>query len=135
MAHQEIINTNLTTLPDDLQGVSASFYTNISYGEHADNLFDIFIPNSTNTESLAPLVIFIHGGSFIFGTKEDVYSSNTSWIVSPNEIALLLDAGIAFATIDYRLLPTNDGVIDSLNDSMRALQFDHRYLDQLHANK
>jgi hypothetical protein len=132
MAHQEIINTNLTTLPDDLQGVSASFYTNISYGEHADNLFDIFIPNSTNTESLAPLVIFIHGGSFIFGTKEDVYSSNTSWIVSPNEIALLLDAGIAFATIDYRLLPTNDGVIDSLNDSMRALQFIRSQSDEYH---
>jgi len=120
---QLILNTNLTVLPVDLQSVSASFYTNISYGEHVDNLFDIFIPNSANSESLAPLVIFIHGGSFLFGTKEDVYSNNTSWIVSPNEIALLLDAGIAFATIDYRLLPTNDGVIESLNDSMRALQF------------
>jgi|GEM_PF-2525912 len=123
MAHAEILNTNLTALPVDLQSVSASFYMNISYGEHADNLFDIFIPNSANSESLAPLVIFIHGGSFLFGAKEGVYSNNTSWIVSPNEIALLLDAGIAFATIDYRLLPTNDGVIESLNDSMRALQF------------
>jgi hypothetical protein len=123
MAHAEILNTNLTVLPVDLQGVSASFYTNINYGEHADNLFDIFIPNSANTDSLTPLVIFIHGGSFLFGAKEDVYSNNTSWIVSPNEIATLLDSGIAFATIDYRLLPTNNGVIESLNDSMRALQF------------
>jgi len=42
MAHAEILNTNLTVLPVDLQSVSASFYTNINYGEHADNLFDIF---------------------------------------------------------------------------------------------
>ncbi len=82
--------------------------------------FHIFLPDSTASY---PLVIFIHGGGFTSGSRDIV--TNTS--VGQATIKSYLDQGIAFASIGYRLLSTTEqdtvGVLKSLNDSKRALQF------------
>jgi len=104
--------------PIDLQGISADFAADISYGDDSANVFDIFLPESRIE---TPLIIFIHGGGFRGGDKSAAYNGSNSNIVR----AALTD-GVAFATINYRLLENmgeSEGVIKSLSDSQRALQF------------
>jgi acetyl esterase/lipase len=56
---------------------------------------DLWVPA---TETPAPLVVWIHGGGFMFGDRR--YLPET---LRPNQVFdALLDAGLAVATIDYR---------------------------------
>jgi acetyl esterase/lipase len=56
---------------------------------------DVWVPP---TETPAPLVVWIHGGGFMFGDRR--YLPET---LRPNQVFdALLDAGLAVATIDYR---------------------------------
>jgi acetyl esterase/lipase len=56
---------------------------------------DLWVPA---TEAPAPLVVWIHGGGFMFGDRR--YLPET---LRPNQVFdALLDAGLAVATIDYR---------------------------------
>ena len=54
--------------PIELDGVEARFHADISYGDNSLNKFDIFI---ARTKKPAPLVIYIHGGGFTIGDKND----------------------------------------------------------------
>jgi Carboxylesterase family len=106
-----------TTSPIDLQGVSANFVADIAYDTKALTKLDAFLPVSKNPTGM---VIFIHGGGFTGGKKEDAYTGKT-----PAEIKEYLTNNIAFVTINYSLLETNEteGVIKCLKDSKRALQY------------
>lgn len=91
-------------------------------------LFDLFIPSQTGSY---PLVINIHGGGFIDGSKSDMYS-NTS---GRQEIEYFVNQGIAYASIEYRVIinngPDNEGVIKPMSDVKRALQFIRHYAKDL----
>ena len=56
----------------------------------SSNVLDVYIPESGNAPF--PLVLFIHGGAFMHGDKED-----------PDCLAELLRAGFAVASMNYRL--------------------------------
>lgn len=101
---------------------SAKFYEALEYGPHDENLFDIYLPESTEP---TPLLLYIHGGGFTGGSRD---TSNAEGAVTS-----FLDEGVAYASIDYRLLktPDPDGVIKSLTDSTRALQFVRYHHEQL----
>lgn len=103
--------------PIPLPGIAAQFAQDVAYGEGERNQFDIFLPQS---DAPTPLVIFIHGGSFTGGDKQSLYGQEA-------RVQEFLQRGIAVATINYYLLtvepPDTDGVIRSLNDSKRAVQF------------
>lgn len=103
------------------------FYENVAYGTDEKNVFDFFAPTS---DEPTPLLIFIHGGGFTGGDKRSIYNDQAF-------INSLLDKGIAFATINYRLLGTNEteGVIKSLNDSKTALQFIRYYANSFNIDK
>jgi pimeloyl-ACP methyl ester carboxylesterase len=104
---------------------SASFFEGIEYGPFDANLFDIYVPES---DEPTPLLIYIHGGGFTGGSRD---TSGREGLVSG-----FLDNGVAFASIDYRLLvsPDPDGVIKSLTDSTRALQFIRYHHEQLNVD-
>jgi hypothetical protein len=107
-----------------LNEIDASFAKDISYGPDERNTFDIFMPTSNEPTAL---VIYIHGGGFLGGEKENAYEPlwNDSWDV-PSEIRTLLSQNIAFASINYRLVAfegDQEGVLKSLNDSKRCLQY------------
>ena len=118
-----LIELQFSNSPIDLQGIQASFAADIAYDVHDKTKFDIFLPNSATPTGL---VIFIHGGGFTGGDKAFIYTDSYN-----NEVIDLLDEGIAVATINDRLLSPgdNEGVLKSLNDSRRALQY-IRYIDQ-----
>jgi len=67
-------------------------YPNIVYGNHEKHKLDLFVPQ--NIES-PPFVILIHGGGWAGGSKEQYRLT----------AILLAEAGIACATIGYRLIP------------------------------
>jgi hypothetical protein len=86
-----------------------------SYGSHPQNLFDIWLAKSPKP---TPLVIFIHGGGFERGKRSTIYKDPA--------IPRFLNAGVSFATIDYRYHDdpaAPRGMRDSLCDCKRALQY------------
>lgn len=85
-------------------------HANVSYGPHERNLLDLWLAKS---DKPAPLAIFIHGGGFIGGSKEQI---NT------RELNELLDAGISVAALNYRLL-TQAPLPAAHQDVTRAVQF------------
>ena len=110
--------------PIPLNGIDASFLKDVSYGPDERNTFDILMPASYEPTGL---VIYIHGGGFLGGQKEGAYDLlfGGNWDL-PSEILTLLSHNIAFAFINYRLLSfegDHEGVLKSLNDSKRCLQY------------
>lgn len=71
-------------------GRKAPDVANEHYGAHQAQVFDLWLAKS---DKPTPLVVFIHGGGFRAGSKNAV----------PNLIVPCLDAGISFASIEYRL--------------------------------
>lgn len=105
-----------TPSPIDLTGVTANFVADVAYDTKARTKLDAFLPKSTTPTGL---VIFIHGGGFTGGKKEDIYTSGAA------DIKEFLTNNVAFITINYSLLEANEteGVIKCLKDSKRALQY------------
>ena len=86
-------------------------HTNVKYGDHERNVFDIWLADSPKT---TPLVIYIHGGGFRAGSKEKL---------KPNELDQLLKAGISVAAINYRYMSVATPLPTPHHDARRALQF------------
>lgn len=83
---------------------------NGKYGTHDRHTFDFWKPDSKKP---TPLIVYIHGGGFVNGSKEKL---------SPNLLNQLLKAGFAVMAINYRLLPE---VVypQHYMDCARAIQF------------
>ena len=92
-------------------------FNNVSYGEQPAQVMDVWLVKSDNP---TPVVVFIHGGSWVIGTRAAVQKQG---------LASLLQAGISVISIDYRMLPiANQAGIKPpvkwpLSDAARALQF------------
>lgn len=119
-----IVALDYDPLPEELAGLDANFLKDLPYGEYPENTFDLILPKSSTP---TPLVIFIHGGGFVEGEKEQLYqaASSSGGESFVDELKFLLSQGIAIASINYRLLEANDseGVLKPLHDSKRCLQY------------
>jgi para-nitrobenzyl esterase len=108
--------------PIPLGSIDATYYEAIPYGPYDENLFDVYLPASN---SRTPLLLYIHGGGFTGGSRDTSGDADrvTSYLVE----------GVAYASIDYRLLHEFDseGVIKPLSDSERCLQFIRYHAKQL----
>lgn len=85
-------------------------HANVSYGPHERNVLDLWLAKSDRP---APLVVFIHGGGFVGGSKEQI---------NARELRELLDAGISVAALNYRLL-AQAPLPAAHQDAARAVQF------------
>jgi len=103
-------------------GSDVTFYPDVHYGTDERTVFDIFLPKSPTP---TPIVINIHGGGFVGGDKSGGYPTDAP------HIQALLASGIAYASVEYRVLEEVDtvGVIKPLSDSRRALQFIRHHAD------
>ena len=84
----------------DSSGQPLTDLQNIQYATAPDTngvqqvlLMDIYFPTGAVTSGKYPLVLFIHGGAFVDGQKEDM----------ANHCRILADSGFVAATINYRL--------------------------------
>jgi para-nitrobenzyl esterase len=110
--------------PVTTNGIHATF-ADEKYGVHERNTFDIWLAES---DSPTPLVIYIHGGGFVGGDKSKYYNSK-DWI-------RFLKAGISVAAINYRFMNEAPyGILASLNDSKRCLQFIRYHSEKYNIDK
>ncbi|TXS92281.1 hypothetical protein [Parahaliea aestuarii] len=121
--------------PIALDGINAEFAADVSYGDKERNVFDIYLPRDCDDPT--PLVIYIHGGGFTGGDKGSAHEN------FGNDIREFLQNCVAYASINYTLLEVPDadgdivaaaeqgGVLTSMQDSARALQFMRYYFDSL----
>lgn len=89
-------------------------HADVAYGDHPQQAFDIWLAD-TEDGNPTPLCIYIHGGGFRGGDKGGVQAAT---------VQRFLDAGISFASMNYRL--TNGGEFPypiAMHDSARGLQF------------
>lgn len=96
-------------------------HENLRYGKWDRNVLDLWVPDS---EQPTPLIVFIHGGGFTGGKKEQVRGTGI--------VSQALKQKVAFAAIHYRFRypdsgdtsdPQRAGLPDILRDSARAIQF------------
>ncbi|MDF1751739.1 MAG: alpha/beta hydrolase [Verrucomicrobiales bacterium] len=85
-------------------------HADVPYGDHERQAFDIWLVEGATEPT--PLVLFIHGGGFRGGDKGTA---------SAAFIRKCLDAGVAFAAMNYRLSDVGPYPI-MMNDSARGLQ-------------
>lgn len=80
-------------------GTRAILYDDVQYcnSVHPRQQMDILVPASADTNTPAPIVLYVHGG----GWKEGSFRNNIDDYYPP----FLLAKGIAFVTVDYRLSP------------------------------
>jgi hypothetical protein len=103
------------SLPGGVSGIDATHYGELSCGPFAENLFDIIVPNGAGPH---PLVVHIHGGGFVSGTRMSTFTGDA------NLIEDYINAGFAYASIDYRFRDAiGEGVRTSLQDSQVCLQY------------
>ncbi len=94
----------------------------VPYGPDPLQVIDVFLPASATPTAA---ILFIHGGGFTGGSRTSAYSGGAS------NLREVLEAGVAWIGVDYRLLEEagveDEGVIMSLRDCQRALQFVRRH--------
>ncbi|MEO1680197.1 MAG: alpha/beta hydrolase [Pseudomonadota bacterium] len=87
-------------------------YADVAYADRdpVRNLLDIYVPRHVENP---PLVVQIHGGGFAFGDKSN-----------PDGLDMFLRAGMAVASINYRLSDTTTwpGQLDDLSDAFAFLR-------------
>ncbi|MDW3196527.1 MAG: T9SS type A sorting domain-containing protein [Cytophagales bacterium] len=119
----EPINSSINS-PDPVQSLDIP-YDDINQDRQA---FHLFLPD---TDGQFPVVIFYHGGGFTGGSRDKVFEDEAL----QRAIKYFLENGIAFISAGYRLIDNRteeEGVIKSLKDSKRALQFIRHYAEDLH---
>ena len=92
-----------------------TFFKNIPYGLNERNRLDILLPNQNKLDGV---VIFFHGGAFLFGTKEDLYEGEQQKIISS-----IINENIAVVNAEYRFISdeNSNGVISSLEDGAAVI--------------
>jgi acetyl esterase len=66
----------------------------VHYGKHERQVFDLWRPDS---EEKAPLILYIHGGGWQVGSKDEMREAKGT-------IRRVINGGFAFAAINYRFL-------------------------------
>lgn len=54
------------------EGVDGTTYSNVKYGDRERNLLDVYIPATLDNTKQNGVILFIHGGSWVGGGKDDM---------------------------------------------------------------
>ncbi len=104
-----LVSTLTATAQDNAKKPLPPTHANVSYGPHAANVLDIWIAKG---EGPRPLLVYIHGGGWIGGTKKR----------SAAQVRPFLDKGVSYAAVEYRL--TGVAPLPApVHDAARAIQF------------
>ena len=94
-----------------------TFFKDALYGNKVQNKLDLLLPKS---ENLKGVVLYFHGGSFLFGSKEDLYQSP-----SKEFITALLESNVAVINAEYTFIddPLSEGVFTALEEGSEVIRF------------
>lgn len=87
--------------------------SNISYGTHSKERYDVYVPLNKTTTTLSPVIFMVHGGAWRVGDKKHQN-------VVENKVNYWLKKGYIVISTNYRLLPETP-VSEQVNDVARAL--------------
>ena len=98
-----------------------TLYNDVCYGKNYPNSFaDIWLPDGTEIKK--PVVVYLHGGGFIFGNKStgDPLSAGKE---KSGKLMKLIEAGYALVNADYALAPQHrfPSQIRQLDELLRFL--------------
>lgn len=82
---------------------------NVMYGTHERNVYDLYVPK--NAEGDTGLILFIHGGGWIAGSKDSYKNELISWA----------ERGYACAALSYRYVSDEYHMDDILDDITACL--------------
>ena len=108
-------------------------FSNVAYGSHERQVLDFWKTPTASAEKPAPLVFYIHGGSWKMSSKEIIDGCVN--------VKSLLKAGISVVGINYRYVTQaqDSGVAPPvkapLQDAARALQFVRSKAAEWHIDK
>ncbi|CAM5265291.1 hypothetical protein STENM36S_07249 [Streptomyces tendae] len=95
---------DVAPLPPAARGASGTrVLRGVPFAERAGSRpleLDLWLPENTGREAL-PLVLFVHGGAWLRGRRDDMGMRTRDW--DPGPFARIAAAGIAVACADYRL--------------------------------
>lgn len=105
---------NARMLEPELTPAEATVYRNQVYDSSRDtrNQYNLFIPTSVSKEEPVSLILFMHGGSWTSGAKEDFDYG----------CARMARKGYITATIDYRLFGASQNAATSMDDIMDDIE-------------
>lgn len=89
-------------------------------GNSSRNVVDIYTPDGASD---APLLVYLHGGAWLFGDKGEGLPLGTG-ATFEESIQPFLDRGIAVASMNYRLAPADlwDAQLEDLQDAFAFLR-------------
>ncbi len=92
---------------------------NVSYGPHARNVLDLYLPPSPRAKKV-PCALYVHGGAFLSGDKSSV---------RPDWVKHLNGKGVAVASVNYRY-STQAPYPAPMMDVARAVQYLRAHADE-----
>ena len=92
-----VLKQNSTTNPIEEFSL---FFEDLSYGSEVRNKFDLFLPQDGNAKGI---VVFFHGGSFLFNDKSDAYQEPYVGIIKN-----LLTQNVAVVNSNYSFLNSSN---------------------------
>lgn len=98
----------------------ANFKKNVVYKtvDGTRLVMDIFYPNADKVKANNPWVLFIHGGGWAGGSKEDIYK-----IAFSGTLKKMLENGVVCASVAYRLAKAPITANESVSDCKDAAKF------------
>jgi acetyl esterase/lipase len=108
--------SSLSSISSSVSSVSSSvnpfiFNTSVSYGNDDRQVLEYAYLNTT--PSPRPMVLFLHGGSWITGDK-----SSMRYMMDP-----IIESGFMYVSMNYRLMLSGATFSDMLEDIQTAIQF------------
>lgn len=109
-------------VPAEFRGIGAKFYKNIPYGAGTERKVDLLLPEGPGS---FPVLVFFHGGGFVGGNKEVIYSPRGPRDAFHLAAKEAVKSGIALAAVSYTKLrtPGNEGIKSALEDGQRSVKF------------
>lgn len=121
-----IIMAILTFVSTTFMGETAKYeaFTNISYGAGERNVIDIYVPAEAYEKEANGCILFIHGGSWSSGNKDEMLG----------ECVALADEGYITATMSYTLINDENrdtySVMTVLDEITQAIDAIKKFSDE-----
>lgn len=83
-------------------------FQDISYGSRQHNTYDLYLPNDAEKNDSLALILYVHGGSWLGGDKDEHYGDCYAWV----------QRGYATATMNYSFLSEDSVSLHTMSDEI-----------------
>lgn len=94
----------------------------VAYGDKALQKIDVFLPKVTAANTLAPIIMMVHGGGWCVGDK-------ALKSVTENKSKRWLQKGFIFISVNYPMLTDGSDALDQADDLARAIVYVQKHAE------